>query len=501
MESEKAQPDVTAPAKTNDGALSRSLTTAWRRSYAGRLIVSDFLVIVVVMLIATAGWLWQDGSPLLRIGPHLALPSFFAALALVATWSALLAFFSTRDQRYLGAGPAEYRSVVNATAALFGIVLVAIFLFDLNVGKRALVSSFVIGLVALLLERWGWRQWLLAARKRGEMSIRILVAGSASSVAHLADELSRQPQYGYRVVGACIPERSNVTKLGRGSVPVLGTFDDIIGTMERYSIDTLAIASSDKLPPARVRELSWQLEPGSQHLVVAPSLTDVGGPRISMRPVSGLPLIHVETPKFDRGQQALKRTVDLLASAALILALSPVLAIVALAVKLGSPGPILFRQPRVGLNGELFTMLKFRSMKKDAEALLEQLTELDREEGNAVLFKMKDDPRVTRVGAFIRRFSLDELPQLLNVFKGEMSLVGPRPPLPAEVEQYEDHVHRRFLMKPGITGLWQVSGRSNLSWEDSVRLDLYYVENWSLTHDVVILWRTVKAVLQRDGAY
>ncbi len=181
--------------------------------------------------------------------------------------------------------------------------------------------------------------------------------------------------------------------------------------------------------------------------------------------------------------------------------LSPVLLVLALLVKVTSTGPVFFLQERVGLNGSTFHMIKFRSMVVDAEQRLQELSALDRAEGNTVLFKMKNDPRVTRVGAFMRRYSLDEVPQLFNVLVGSMSLVGPRPPLAREVERYDVHVHRRFLVKPGMTGLWQVSGRSDLSWEDSVRLDLYYVENWSMVGDLLILWRTARAVVAKDGAY
>jgi exopolysaccharide biosynthesis polyprenyl glycosylphosphotransferase len=263
----------------------------------------------------------------------------------------------------------------------------------------------------------------------------------------------------------------------------------------------VVITSSDDLPPDRVRQLSWSLEPGHQHLVVAPSLTDIGGPRISTRPVAGLPLIHVETPRYEGRKLFTKRAFDLVLSALLITVASPFLAVIALVVKLSSPGPVLFKQERVGLNGRTFNMFKFRSMTVDAEERLADIRTLQDSAGNTVMFKLKNDPRVTPFGRWMRRFSIDELPQLFNVFGGSMSLVGPRPPLKREVDAYEQHVHRRFLVKPGITGLWQVSGRADLSWADSVRLDLYYVENWSMTGDLVILWRTARAVLSRDGAY
>lgn len=261
------------------------------------------------------------------------------------------------------------------------------------------------------------------------------------------------------------------------------------------------ITSSDDLPPERVRELSWSLEPGRQHLVVAPSLTDIGGPRIHTRPVQGLPLIHVETPTYSGRKLYTKRAFDLVGAALLVVVLSPLLLVLAVLVKTTSTGPVFFHQERVGLNGSTFRMIKFRSMVVDAEERLQELSALDRAEGNDVLFKMRNDPRVTRVGGFMRRYSLDEVPQLFNVLAGSMSLVGPRPPLAREVARYDTHVHRRFLVKPGMTGLWQVSGRSDLSWEDSVRLDLYYVENWSITGDLIILWRTARTVLSSQGAY
>jgi exopolysaccharide biosynthesis polyprenyl glycosylphosphotransferase len=269
--------------------------------------------------------------------------------------------------------------------------------------------------------------------------------------------------------------------------------------MQFTGADTVAVTSTDELPPDKVKQISWNLQAGRQHLVLAPSIVDIAGPRLHTRPVAGLPLIHIETPRFSKGQLFLKRFVDLSLSAVGVIVLSPLLAFLAISVRLSSRGPVLFRQTRVGRGGREFTMLKFRSMMTNAEELLENLRR-DREaegidSGNEILFKMKNDPRVTPVGRVMRKYSLDELPQLLNVFEGSMSLVGPRPPLPSEVAQYATHVHRRFLVKPGITGLWQVSGRSSLSWEDTVRLDLSYVENWSLLGDLAILARTAKAAV------
>ena len=265
--------------------------------------------------------------------------------------------------------------------------------------------------------------------------------------------------------------------------------------------DTVVITSSDDLPPERLRQLGWSLESGRQYLVMAPSLTDVGGPRIHARPVAGLPLIHVETPSYDGLKHFAKRAFDLIGSAILLLALSPILVVLALVVRVTSVGPVLYRQERIGLNGEPFGMLKFRSMNVNADDKLAELLEAQGT-SDRPLFKIRDDPRLTRVGGFLRRYSLDELLQLLNVLRGDMSLVGPRPQREGEVALYDSAAHRRLLLKPGMSGLWQVSGRSSLSWEDSIRLDLYYVENWSIVGDLVILWRTFRAVmLPQGGAY
>tara|TARA_B100001146_G_scaffold223360_1_gene237820 strand:- start:1341 stop:2189 length:849 start_codon:yes stop_codon:yes gene_type:complete len=275
----------------------------------------------------------------------------------------------------------------------------------------------------------------------------------------------------------------------------MGNVNAIERALLATGADTVAVTSADDLPPAKVKQISWGLEAGKQHLVIAPSIADIAGPRIHIRPVSGLPLIHVETPRFSLGQRVTKRAFDLVASVLGVIVISPVLLLLTVAIMLTSTGPVLFRQERVGRNGKTFLMIKFRSMVPNAEQLLEKLLQEQRDAGNEVLFKMKNDPRVTRVGRIMRKYSLDELPQLFNVIGGSMSLVGPRPPLPREVEQYAEHVHRRFLMKPGITGLWQVSGRSSLSWDESVRLDLSYVENWTLVGDLTILLKTARAAL------
>jgi exopolysaccharide biosynthesis polyprenyl glycosylphosphotransferase len=272
-----------------------------------------------------------------------------------------------------------------------------------------------------------------------------------------------------------------------------------MAAVDRHAVDVVAVASDPELAGQSLRRLSWALEQRGVELVVSPGIIEVAGPRISVRPVAGLSLLHLERPSVSGGPHLLKSVFDRVVALVLVLVAAPLLIGLALAVRLSSPGPVLFRQRRVGRAGEEFNMLKFRSMYVDAEQRLGDLHALS--DGNQILFKMRDDPRVTRLGRILRRFSLDELPQLLNVLRGEMSLVGPRPPLPQEVALYAADDTRRMLVKPGLTGLWQVSGRSDLSWEESVRLDLRYVDNWSMTLDLLILWKTARAVLRGSGAY
>lgn len=484
-------------------AAVRKRTASWSARLANRVALTDFAVLVWVVFGTQIAWLGLDAESVGLNGTpdEITISYSLVSVSLIAGWMLALELFDTRSVRVLGVGNQEYRAITDATVGLFGVVAIVAFLFKLDLARGYILLAFPIGLAVLIFSRWIWRQWLGVMRRRGEYSSRVLLVGSADSATTIALELARTPEAGYHVVGACVPTETIGGTLPGLDVPTSRGVEKSLDVMRELGADTIIVTSSDELDPQRVRQLSWGLVPGSEHLVVAPSLIDIGGPRIHTRPVAGLPLIHVETPKLGGRKAFTKRAFDILASAALILVISPLLAFIAISVKLASPGPVLFRQPRVGLNGKEFKMLKFRSMVVDAEDRLKELEAQQRDAGNAVMFKMKDDPRVTPIGRVLRRFSLDELPQLFNVFAGSMSLVGPRPPLFREIEHYATHVHRRFLVKPGITGLWQVSGRSNLSWEDTVRLDLYYVENWSVTGDVAILWRTAKAVLGSEGAY
>lgn len=468
----------------------------WRARYSSRLWVSDLIVLVVVAFGTQIAWFGLGNAQVsIREDSRLSVVSywFFSALLVIA-WMWSLSLIDSRSDRTIGTGSTEYIRIISVSIRLFGIIAILAFLLRVDVARGYLLIAFPAGMLFLLIERWLWRQWLVVKRAHGDYSARVVLVGSESSVAQIAEALRRTPSAGYLVVGACIPHRQPGGMVHGTDVPIVGTVMSVSSALASVGADTVAISSTDELPPSVVKRISWQLEAGRQHLVLAPSIVDVVGPRIQTRPVAGLPLIHVETPRYSKGQRLAKRGLDLLLAGVGLLLMSPFMAIIAVAIRATTHGPVIFRQVRVGRDGREFRLLKFRTMVDNAEDLLPSLED-QRDAGNEMLFKMIDDPRVTPVGRFLRRHSLDEIPQLVNVLAGQMSLVGPRPSLPREVERYADHVHRRFMVKPGITGLWQISGRSALSWEESVRLDLSYVENWTLVGDIVILFKTVRAAL------
>jgi exopolysaccharide biosynthesis polyprenyl glycosylphosphotransferase len=481
---------------TGLGVGRRASGIGWRARYARNLLITDLLVLVWVVYGTQIAWLGFRNA---AVAPEMALgipdiSYWLFSAGLIASWTWALGLIDSRSYRVIGTGTTEYVRVARASTTLFGVVAIVSFLTKAEVARGYLLIALPVGIIMLILVRWIWRQWLISHRRAGTYSARALLVGSETAVANIASELHRATDAGYHVIGACTPTGRIADTVAGTDIPVMGSVTTIERALEVTGADTVIVASSGDLPPGGVKRISWALEAGRQHLVLAPNITDIAGPRIHTRPVSGLPLIHVETPRFSSGQRFAKRATDIAGALALIVVSSPFLLGVALAVKLTSPGPLLYKQERIGLRGKPFRMLKFRSMRTGADLELAALLEA---QGTATqpLFKVKDDPRITPVGRFIRKYSLDELPQFFNVLGGSMSLVGPRPQIAAEVALYTDAARRRLLARPGITGLWQVSGRSTMSWEETVRLDLYYVENWSLIGDVGILLKTFKAVV------
>ncbi|MGC4961667.1 sugar transferase [Gordonia sp. DT218] len=479
---------------------ARERSRSWVDGYVTRLAWSDALIVAGAVM---AGQWIRFGPSSSHIPNGSSLPAGAVSVSLIVAWIAWLRIFHTADRRIIGSGSQEYSRVTTACFSVFGLLAMVDLLFKLDLARGFLVVAFPVGTISLLVSRWLWRHRLMSQRLQQRNLENVLVIGGLKSAVPLIERLSAQPVLGYRVVGLCVPERAadrTQVRVGDRLIPVCGTFDDVVDAVTVCDATTVAVTSAEALGHEAMQNLSWDLEGLDVDMVVAPGVTDVAGPRMMVRPVAGLPLLHIDKPQYDGANRFRKALVDRVGAALIVLMILPVLLAVAAAIKLDSRGPVFYRAHRVGVGNLHFPMWKFRSMVRDADALKSNLRGLN-EGAGGVLFKMRDDPRVTRVGAFIRRFSIDELPQLFNVLGGTMSLVGPRPPLPEEVEQYDGRAARRMLVKPGMTGLWQVSGRSDLSWEESVRLDLSYVENWSIMQDLVILWRTSKAVISKDGAY
>jgi exopolysaccharide biosynthesis polyprenyl glycosylphosphotransferase len=414
-------------------------------------------------------------------------------------WVWVLALTGGYELRHFGDGQGDLRHVLEAGALVLGVVGLLTWATPLQV-PRDYVLLFVLLTGALTLAgRLCRRRALRTRRQRGECVQRVLAVGQPVAVRGLAQRLARNPHPATVLVGCCLTEEGPGRR-GEAPVPVLGGLDDVPAAVGRMGADTVAVLPCPELDDSVLRRLSWALEGRVRHFVVVPGLAEVAVPRLTVRPVGGLPVLHVQHPRLSGLGWLVKGVLDrTVAFVALVLG-APLMLAIGLAIRVTTPGPALFRQTRVGVGGRTFTFLKFRTMYVDAERRRDELAQLNIN-ADGLLFKVPGDPRVTPIGALLRRSSLDELPQLFNVLTGQMSLVGPRPALPEEVARYSGDVRRRLLVRPGITGLWQVSGRSDLPWEEAVRLDLRYVDNWSLGLDLAILSRTVSAVLHGAGAY
>ena len=458
----------------------------WERAYVRRLVVLDALAA------ATAGAV----ALLAEFGAFSQAPGYRIAAALFPLgWVAALTIGHAYQSRYLGVGGEEYRRVFDSAVRVLAAISVLVLAVGYDPARGFVVLIFPLTAALTLLGRYVSRRLLHRARSRGRYRSRVIVVGRERAISEMLGRL--RGGTAYEPVGACVDRSSGPTVDG---VPVVGSSHQIVEALRATGADTVAVAAWSDLSQEDLRRLSWRLEGTGVDLLVAPSLTDIAGPRVTIRPEAGVPLLHIDEPVFEGPQRVLKGALDRVLAGLGVLAVLPLLVAVTVLVRLDSPGPAFFRQVRVGVDGRTFTIFKFRTMYTDAEARLAELADRN-EAGDGLLFKMRDDPRITRVGKVLRRFSIDELPQLANVVAGSMSLVGPRPPLPREVDSYDDDVRRRLLVRPGVTGLWQISGRSDLAWDEAVRLDLHYVENWSPMLDLVILYRTVGAVLASRGAY
>ena len=471
---------------------SRTISLRWQRRYVAAAVGVDFAIAALVSLIA---FLMRFHWPTYANDAYLIGSALFPLL-----WLLTLYLSKAYEPRYLFVGSDEYHRVMLAGVSLTAVVSFVAYATKVEVARGYVLVLLPLATITDELARHMLRRFLHGLRERGRCMRRVVVVGYERAVANMCRRLRRERYHGMDVVGACLPpHRPSREMIEDVQVSVVGTFDTVAEAVDLAAADMVVVLSSPEMDAETLRRLAWRLEVTDTDLLVAPALLDIAGPRTTIRPVDGLPLLHVDHPQFTGWRRALKRVFDVAGSIGLLFVLAPVMLVIGALVRLGDGGPALFRQTRVGRGGQQFTMYKFRTMRPDSEERLAELLAMNEHDG--VLFKIKNDPRITPLGRWLRRFSLDELPQLLNVVAGTMSLVGPRPPLPREVELYEEDVRRRFVVKPGITGLWQVSGRADLPWEESVRLDLRYVENWSLAFDLAILWRTVRAVIKSPGAY
>jgi exopolysaccharide biosynthesis polyprenyl glycosylphosphotransferase len=460
----------------------------WTTIYLREVAAADFACGLTAGLVAYAVRFGGTKGSTGYIWLGLAVPLF---------WLAGLALAGAYDSRFIGVGTDEFRRILNTGVGLTAAVAVVAYATKTDVARGYVVVALPCVTVFGLATRYALRKRLHRFRSQGDCMRRAVAVGHADVIAELASVLKRETHHGLSVVAACVlgPEAPNTID----GIPAVGGLPAIVDVVQRFGADTVAVLACPEMSSARLRDLAWALEKSGTDLCVAPALLDVAGPRTTIRPTAGLPLLHVDHPEFNGVRQLIKSAFDRAVAALALLLLLPLLLALAAAVRLHDGGPALFRQTRVGKDEKRFTLYKFRTMVIDAEQRRTEVAALD--DGAGLLFKVRHDPRVTQVGRWLRRHSLDELPQLINVLIGDMSLVGPRPALPDETSSYGYHVRRRLAVKPGITGLWQVSGRSDLPWDEAVRLDVRYVENWSLVLDLQILWKTWAAVRHGRGAY
>lgn len=470
----------------------------WTRRWERAILVSaDVLQLLLAIAVA---YLARQSMPALGRAGDLSAAVAEAALVIGIGWIGAIALFGGYDVRLLASGPDIFRNLLRSSLGAAGIVATVLYLSGVQLSRVFFVVLFIVGTLLLLLDRLVMRRVIGWLRRRGRMRSRVLVVGALPYIDSIARTLAREQWLGYDVVGAVVPERYE-DATSREGIPVMGVESDLLDVVRSVQPAVLLFAAGSDVSDEEFRRTAWQLENLDIDVIVVPAVTEISSDRMRMRPVAGLPLVHLDLPRSRDALRLSKRMFDVAASALLLVVAAPLLAVIAVVIKATDGGPVLFRQVRVGRDGVPFEFLKFRSMVPDAEARLAALRDEEIDRGNDVLFKMSDDPRITRPGRILRRYSMDELPQLINVLRGDMSLVGPRPALPREVAAYDQDALRRLTVRPGITGLWQVSGRSDLSWAETVRLDMYYVDNWSFAQDVQIMVRTVRAVLTSDGAY
>jgi len=395
------------------------------------------------------------------------------------------------DTRVLGVGSEEFKRVVSATATVFGAVAIVAFALKLDLSRGFVLITFAVGITLLLVVRWSLRAWLRHERRYGHFLHRTVVIGEGPAMNEIVDMLDRDPVAGFTVVDVIDEPETDISEDGLDA-----WLDEVMTRISLEDADTVAVSGA----PGQhvIQRLAWRLEGPRVDLLVAPTIGDIAGPRVTMRMAADLPLLHLDEPHLTGPKRAIKRLLDIAFGVALLTVFLPFMLVAAIGIKLTSRGPVFYLQERVGRGGQIIRVAKLRTMYVGADAHRDAVIGKPDED---ISERYRRDPRITGFGRILRRWSIDEMPQVANVIGGSMSLVGPRPMLVSELPLLDDADHRRHLTKPGLTGLWQVSGRKTVDWEERMRLDLDYVEHWSPALDLVIVARTVKAVLAGDGAY
>lgn len=480
----------------------------WRYIYVAALVAVDVLVMLLSLVICFA---FNPGAydTVTRAMPIWAFLLAYCVIGLLC-----LAFAGAYHRHVMAEGYELYTKLINA--AIFTIVLASCvaFMLNLQLPRTALIIAPLVGLVCELVARWMMRCLLHHHRRRGECKYTTVIVGSSEGINRTLRLMRRNSALGYMPVAVCpiapdprMDDAYVVTNFvadpdieGADKLRVLSFGSRFARTIERMGVQEVYIADVLSRDSKLLHAMSLAIESLGIELAISVSLADVGGHRLHLRNSAEQQVLIASLPQYRTTTYVIKRIIDIVLSAVALVISSPIMLGVAIAIKLDDGGPVLFKQTRVGIHGKPFTMYKFRSMVTNAEEIKAKLA-AESGQTDRFIFKLKDDPRITKVGKFIRKTSLDEFPQFFNVFKGDMSLVGPRPALPDEVARYGSLYSTRLLVKPGITGPWQVSGRSDLSQEQSEFLDVSYIENWSITGDLAILAKTVMVVFRGTGSY
>ncbi len=475
------RPGIAASSLRSDGL--QSARADYRRLYR-MVAVTDTLSIAFSMVIAY----WS------RFG--LRIPEGDFLLVLLGAPFVVVAVFATFDlyEGYRLAPAEEFRRIILAVSlGLTGLVTLS-FWSQASFSRSWLALSWALSLILALGSRRVWHYWIGRARIAGRLSFPTIIVGTNQEAAHLADVM-RRPAFGFRAIGMVTTAEAAAAS---AHLPILGPIGDLRELIRETRAECVFVASS-AMSPEEMGNVAKAVRLEGVEVRITATMPEVLASRLTVQPLGGLTALSLRPVRLTGTQVVAKRAFDLVVAGVGTLLLTPVFLVIAGSIKLTSSGPVFFRQRRVGHRGRPFTILKFRTMQVGADQMINDLREQHGVE--TLMFKLKDDPRVTRVGRLLRKLSLDEFPQLINVIKGDMSLVGPRPPLPEEVTQYADWQFDRLEVPPGITGLWQVSGRSELSFDDCVRLDLFYIENWSIAYDLFILAKTLPALISSRGAY